>query len=58
MFFTEPEKTYQVQSVSRIGTGTWVDVGDPVTGTGEMLQYFISTRESEQGYYRIVEVTQ
>ena len=56
VFFTEAGKTYQIQSVSQLGSGGWMNSGDPVTGTGEMLQYFISTRESEQGFYRIIEV--
>lgn len=57
LFFTEAGKTYQLQKVTDLGTGTWENVGDPVTGNGGMLQHFISTRNTERGFYRVIEVS-
>jgi NAD-dependent dihydropyrimidine dehydrogenase PreA subunit len=56
LYVTEPNKTYQLQRVSDLGTTTWENVGDPVVGDGGMLQHFISTRETERGFYRVIEV--
>jgi hypothetical protein len=55
VFMTEAGKTYQVQSVSEVGAGNWVNHGDPFTGTGEMMQLFISTRDTQGQFYRVVE---
>jgi hypothetical protein len=56
LYFTEPDKTYQLQRISNLGTGAWQNVGDPVQGNGGMLQHFISTRNTERGFYRVIEV--
>jgi len=56
LYFTEPNKTYQLQKITDLGTGTWQNVGDPVPGNGGMLQHFISTRDTERGFYRVIEV--
>lgn len=56
VFFTEAGKLYQVQHVSDLTDAGWTNVGDPVEGTGEMLQHFISTRATERGFYRVIEV--
>ncbi len=56
LYFTEPNKTYQLQRITDLGTGTWQNVGDPVPGNGGMLQHFISTRDTERGFYRVIEV--
>jgi hypothetical protein len=55
VFMTEAGVTYQVQSVSEAGSGNWVNHGDPFEGTGEMMQLFISTRDTQDQFYRVVE---
>jgi hypothetical protein len=55
VFMTEAGKTYQVQAVSEVGEGNWVNHGDPFQGTGEMMQMFISTRDTQGEFYRVVE---
>jgi hypothetical protein len=55
VFATEAGKTYQVQSVSQVGEGNWVNHGEPFQGTGDMMQLFISTRETQAQFYRVVE---
>jgi hypothetical protein len=49
-------KNYQVQTMSELGTSTWAPVGGPITGTGEPISLFISTRKTDKDYYRIVEL--
>lgn len=56
LYFTQPNKTYQLQKITDLGTGTWQNVGAPVQGNGGMLQHFISTRDTERGFYRVIEV--
>jgi hypothetical protein len=56
LYVTEPNKTYQLQKVTDLGTTNWENVGEPVVGNGDMLQHFISTRETERGFYRVIEV--
>jgi hypothetical protein len=56
LYVTEPNKTYQLQKVTDLGTQSWENVGEPVVGDGGMLQHFISTRETERGFYRVIEV--
>lgn len=49
-------KTYQVQVMSEIGTSGWTDIGEPMTGTGDMISVLLSTRGTEKEFYRIKEV--
>lgn len=56
LYFTEQGKTYQLQKITDLGTGTWTNVGAAVAGNGGMLQHFISTRDTERGFYRVIEV--
>ena len=58
LFFTEPGKTYKLQSVSDLGLQPWIDESDPIVGTGQMLQHFISTRGIEKKFYRVIETPQ
>ena len=55
VIFTQEGKTYQIQMVKELGTAGWTDVGDPIPGTGAMVEHLISTRE-ENEFYRVVEV--
>jgi hypothetical protein len=55
-FPSKAGKTYQVQTMSELGTSTWTPVGGPITGTGEPISLFISTRKTDKDYYRIVEL--
>ena len=57
VFFSETGKTYQVQAIQELGTGGWTNVSDPVKGSGDMVQMFISTREEGFKFYRVVEVS-
>ncbi len=52
-FNTEVGKTYQIQSIASIGSG-WVDVGGPITGTGETYSYVTPTRQNVKQFYRVV----
>ena len=56
VFFTETGKTYQVQAVGDLGSPAWENVGEPFEGSGDMAQMFISTRETQMKFYRVVEV--
>ena len=56
VFFTEEGKTYQVQAVAELGNETWTNVDEPFEGTGDMMQMFVSTRETSYRFYRVVEV--
>ena len=58
VFFSEAGKTYQIQAIEELGTGGWTEVSDPVAGSGDMVQMFISTREEGFKFYRVVEVTE
>lgn len=55
VFLTEPGRMYQIQAIDKLGTGGWVNVGDPIEGGG-LVQQFISTRMTEKMFYRVVEV--
>jgi hypothetical protein len=57
VFFSEAGKTYQIQAIQELGTGGWANVSDPVKGSGDMVQMFISTREEGYKFYRVQEVT-
>lgn len=54
-FFAETGKKYQVQRVSEL-TGSWVNVGEVVTGANENVSMLTSTRNDAQNYYRVVTV--
>lgn len=57
VFHTDSGKTYQVQKVGQLGTtNAWENVGAQITGSGQMLQHFISTRVTDKYFYRVVEV--
>ncbi len=58
LFFTEMGKTYQLQSVAELGVGAWVNEGDTFTGDGGMVQHFISTRDQDKKFYRVIEMQQ
>jgi hypothetical protein len=53
-FNTEAGKTYQLQSISSMGGGNWLDVGTPITGTGQAYSFLTPTRLNTQQYYRVV----
>ena len=44
LYVTEPNKTYQLQRVSDLGTTPWENVGDPVVGDGGIL---VPVRDAE-----------
>ncbi len=57
VFHTDTGKTYQVQRIGELGTTqTWENVGTPITGSGQMIQHFVSTRVTDKHFYRVVEV--
>jgi hypothetical protein len=53
-FNTEVGKTYQLQSITSLGGGGWLNVGDPVPGTGDAYSFMTPTRNNSQQYYRVV----
>ncbi len=52
-FNTEVGKKYQIQAVSTMGSG-WVNLGEPINGTGAAVSYVTPTRANAQQYYRVV----
>ncbi len=53
-FNTEIGKTYQLQSITALAPGNWLNVGDPVQGTGQSYSFVTPTRNNTQQYYRVV----
>ena len=57
LFITEVGKTYQIQSIPELGTlQAWQNVGTPITGTGQTIQHFVSTRVTDKAFYRVIQV--
>ncbi len=54
-FVSKLGKTYQLQQMSAVGAGGWVNVGDPIPGTGAKISVLRPTRYADQEYYRISE---
>jgi hypothetical protein len=54
-FATQTGKTYQIQKVSEL-TGAWLNVGNPIPGTGGMVSHLISTRTAPAEFYRVKEL--
>lgn len=52
-FQTQVGWTYQIQAVSAL-SGGWVNVGEPLQGTGASMSYLTPTRSNVQQFYRIV----
>jgi hypothetical protein len=52
-FNTEVGKTYQLQSISALGGGNWLNVGDPIPGTGQAYSFMTPTRLNTQQYFRV-----
>lgn len=53
-FNTVVGKNYQLQAISSLGGG-WVNVGNPVAGTGEAYSFLTPTRNATQQYFRVVQ---
>jgi hypothetical protein len=56
VFYPEAGKTYQVQGISDLGTGQWINIGEPIVGNGDEMQHFISFRGEDQKFYRVIQV--
>lgn len=54
-FFTRFGRTYQVQSSDDMGT--WVDLGAPVVGTGEVVELTYPTRQHPKRFFRLQDIT-
>jgi len=52
-FKTEKGKTYQIQAAASVNTG-WLNVGNAIEGTGEVISYVCPTRGGTQQFYRVV----
>jgi hypothetical protein len=52
-FTTQVGETYQIQAIS-ILNGNWVNIGSPITGTGETVSYLTSTRHDKLQFYRVI----
>jgi hypothetical protein len=53
-FNTQVGTTYQLQSVSALAPGNWLNVGAPVAGTGQSYSFVTPTRNNQQQYFRVV----
>ncbi|MDB6125495.1 MAG: hypothetical protein JWQ71_4488 [Pedosphaera sp.] len=51
---SQANTAYQVQSTTNINSGTWIDVGTPVQGTGGTVFTFDATAGQAAKFYRIV----
>jgi hypothetical protein len=56
MFVGQENKTYQVQAITDVEGGAWENVGDPVMGTGDPVQYFFSIVGTKKEFYRVIEI--
>ena len=56
VFFTEAGKSYQVQFADSLNGSGWIDVGEPIEGTGDVIQHFSSTRAEAQQFFRVIEL--
>ena len=52
-FFTETNKTYQLQYVASAGITNWMNLGAPILGSGTNISVFDSTRTSPTRIYRL-----
>lgn len=50
---SEPGRLYQLQWTTSLATPQWANLGPLVTGTGDNLSLFDSTRTHPQGFYRV-----
>ena len=49
-----PGVTYQLQSKAILGGGEWTNEGDPVSGTGEMIEFEVPVMtDVESVFYRL-----
>ncbi len=55
---TETNCQYQVQWISQLATNDWVNLGDPIQGTGSNIYIFDSTRGQAARFYRVLTLTQ
>ncbi len=52
-FDTVVGSTYQIQGISSLG-GVWQNIGTPIAGTGNSINYLTSTRKGVYQFYRVV----
>ena len=45
---------YQVQSLGALGSGSWVNVGDPLIGTGMPMSQGVQSSAGQQTFYRVI----
>jgi hypothetical protein len=53
VFTTEVGTTYQLQSISSLGSG-WQNVGEPIAGNGLSMSFLTPTRNDPYQFYRVV----
>lgn len=50
---TEVGVIYQIQSTTDLSLGIWSDVGDPISGTGDVVSRFFSQLGKDRFFYRV-----
>lgn len=55
-FPTEIGARYQLQFVTDLVGGSWVNLGNPVIGLADSTSFFDSTRQAQKRFYRILQV--
>jgi len=56
-FTTQTNMTYQLQEISDL-SGTWENIGSPITGTGSSMSFLTPTRNDKYQFFRVVNSSQ
>src|SRR5208283_4459202 len=52
-FTTQTNMTYQLQEISDL-SGTWENIGSPITGTGSSMSFLTPTRNDKYQFFRVL----
>jgi hypothetical protein len=56
-FTTQTNMTYRLQEISDL-SGTWENIGSPITGTGSSMSFLTPTRNDKYQFFRVVNSSQ